>query len=51
VIEKRLSRFMTEAWQAVRAVQEEYDVSLRQAANLLAVQRVAAADETRGVYA
>jgi len=51
VIEKRLTRFMREAWTAVRAVQDEYDVRLRMAANLLAVQRVATADESRGIYA
>jgi glutamate dehydrogenase (NAD(P)+) len=50
-IEKRLNRFMREAWLGVRGAQEEHDVSLRKAAHLLAVQRVAQADELRGVYA
>ncbi len=50
-VEKRLNRFMREAWNAVRAVQEEHDANLRKAAHILAVQRVAAADELRGVYA
>ena len=51
VIMKRLIRFMREAWLAVREVQVKYDVDLRMAANVLAVQRVASADETRGIYA
>lgn len=50
-VEKRLTRFMRDAWQSVREVQEEHDVPLRKAAHLLAVQRVAEADELRGVYA
>ena len=50
-VEKRLNRFMREAWNAVRASQEEHDVSLRKAAHLLAVRRVADADDLRGVYA
>lgn len=50
-VEKRLFRFMREAWNAVREQQDEHDVSLRRAAHILAVQRVAAADELRGVYA
>ncbi|MCP3919342.1 MAG: Glu/Leu/Phe/Val dehydrogenase [bacterium] len=51
VVEKRQSRFLREAWDAVRKVQDEHDVSLRMAANMLAVQRVAEADHARGVYA
>jgi glutamate dehydrogenase (NAD(P)+) len=51
VIEKRLRRFMTEAWNATRKVKLSHDVNLRMAANLLAVERVAAADELRGIYA
>ncbi|MFT5048905.1 MAG: glutamate dehydrogenase (NAD(P)+) [Chlamydiales bacterium] len=51
VVEKRLNRMMREAWEAVRVEQESYDVSLRMAANLLAVQRVSAADHWRGIYA
>ena len=31
--------------------QKQYDVSLRMAANVLAVDRVAKADEQRGIYA
>ena len=50
-IEKRLNRFMREAWTAVRATQDKHDVTLRRAAHMLAVQRVAEADELRGVYA
>jgi glutamate dehydrogenase (NAD(P)+) len=51
VVSTRLRRFMTEAWQSVIRVQAERDVRLRTAANMLAVQRVAAADKLRGVYA
>ena len=51
VVDKRLNRFMREAWDGVREVQDQHDTSLRRAANLLAVQRVAAADELRGIYA
>lgn len=51
VVEKRLRRFMTEAWDAVRRVHMEEDVPLRMAANMVAVQRVAAADKLRGIYA
>ena len=51
VVEKRLVRFMREAWEAVREVQEQYDTDLREAANMLAVQRVSQADQLRGIYA
>ena len=51
VVNTRLRRFMTEAWQSVIRVQAEQDVRLRTAANMLAVQRVAAADKLRGIYA
>lgn len=51
VVSTRLVRFMREAWDGVREVQDEYDCSLRHAANILAVRRVAEADESRGVYA
>jgi glutamate dehydrogenase (NAD(P)+) len=51
VVEKRLRRFMTEAWRAVLQMQREHGVRLRMAANMLAVKRVAEADSLRGVYA
>jgi glutamate dehydrogenase (NAD(P)+) len=51
VIQKRLTRFMTEAWKATTKMQLEHGVRLRMAANMLAVQRVAAADQLRGIYA
>jgi len=51
VVNTRLRRFMTEAWTAVAKVQAERKVRLRTAANMLAVQRVAAADKLRGIYA
>ena len=51
VVHKRLVRFMTEAWNAVSAMQLEHGVRMRMAANMLAVQRVAQADKLRGIYA
>ena len=51
VLHKRLTRFMTEAWNSVADVQEEHGVRLRMAANMLAVDRVSQADALRGVYA
>ncbi|HIG12542.1 MAG: Glu/Leu/Phe/Val dehydrogenase [bacterium] len=51
VINKRLRRFMTEAWTSALVLHEEREVRLRAAASMLAVSRVAAADELRGVYA
>lgn len=51
VVSTRLRRFMTEAWEAVVQVKIEREVRLRTAANMLAVQRVAAADTLRGVFA
>ena len=51
VLQKRLTRFMTEAWEAVSEVQLRYGVRMRMAANMLAVERVAGADQVRGIYA
>ena len=51
VIQKRLKRFMTEAWHEVSDVQLRYGVRMRMAANMLAVQRVSMADRVRGIYA
>jgi len=51
VIAKRLRRFMTDAWVAVINSMETHDVTLRMAANMEAVRRVAAADALRGIYA
>ncbi len=51
VIAKRLTRFMSEAWDAVSEFQVRYGVRMRMAANMLAVQRVAEADRLRGIYA
>jgi glutamate dehydrogenase (NAD(P)+) len=51
VIQRRLRRFMTEAWVGVERMMEEHDVRMRMAANMLAVKRVAAADKLRGIYA
>jgi glutamate dehydrogenase (NAD(P)+) len=51
VIHKRLARFLTEAWMAVAKFQLRYGVRMRMAANMLAVVRVARADQMRGIYA
>ncbi|MAF66253.1 MAG: amino acid dehydrogenase [Planctomycetes bacterium] len=51
VVDKRLRRFMTEAWRAVLKIQRKHDVRLRKAASIVAVQRVAQADTLRGLYA
>jgi glutamate dehydrogenase (NAD(P)+) len=51
VIQKRLKRFMSEAWNSVSQIQLKGGVRLRMAANMLAVERVAKADQTRGIYA
>ncbi len=51
MIQKRLTRFMSEAWNSVSEFQLHYGVRLRMAANMLAVQRVAEADLLRGIYA
>ena len=51
VLQKRMTRFMTEAWNAVSALQLKHGVRMRMAANMLAVDRVAKADQARGIYA
>ncbi len=51
IVERRLVRFMREAWNAVLDVQKEHAVRMRMAACILAVQRVCRADEARGIYA
>jgi len=51
LVSRRRRRFMTEAWNAVLAFREQYDVRLRMAAHMLAVKRVSEADALRGIYA
>ena len=51
VLEKRLARFMTEAWHEVLEMEGRHGVRTRMAAHMLAVQRVAKAHQVRGVYA
>ncbi len=51
VVQQRLLRFMTTAWDEVESLAKEQNVRLRMAAHMLAVRRVAAADRLRGVYA
>ncbi len=48
---RRLERFLGDAWQNVTQVADARAVSLRTAANIVAVTRVAAADKLRGIYA
>ena len=51
VVEKRRKRFMTEAWNATNELAKQKGVRLRTAAHMLAVSRVAKADQVRGTYA
>lgn len=51
VVDARLRRMMREAWEGVRSVQDKHQCSLRMAAHILAVKRVAEADQARGLYA
>jgi glutamate dehydrogenase (NAD(P)+) len=51
VVDARLRRMMREAWDGVLAVQDEHRCSLRMAAHIRAVKRVAEADQARGLYA
>lgn len=51
VVEARLRRYMREAWDAVLETQDEYGCTLRAATHILAVKRVAEAEQARGVYA
>lgn len=48
---QRMRRFLEEAWVDVVKVHEERDVTLRTAAQIVAVSRVANADRMRGMYA
>jgi glutamate dehydrogenase (NAD(P)+) len=51
VLAKRMTRYMTEAWNSVLKVEKQHGVRMRMAANMLAVERVAEADALRGIYA
>lgn len=48
---KRIERFVGDAWERVVAEEEARKVSLRTAAHIVAVTRVAGADRLRGLYA
>lgn len=50
-VHERLTRFLTEAWNEVAALQDEQHVRMRMAAHMLAVRRVSQADRLRGIYA
>ena len=47
----RMARMLHGAWSEMASIATELDVSLRTAANVLAVRRVAQADRVRGLYA
>ncbi|MEZ6005937.1 MAG: Glu/Leu/Phe/Val dehydrogenase [Planctomycetota bacterium] len=51
MVNQRLVQKMRDAWSAVIKAQEEHNVSLRHAAHIVAVQRVAEADQARGIFA
>mgnify|MGYP003630282802 FL=1 len=51
VVSGRLSRMMREAWDASVEVQGEFNCTMRRAAHILAVRRIAEADQVRGIYA
>ncbi len=51
VVDRRLTRFMRDAWFNVLAMAEQRQVRLRLAANMQAVSRVAEADRLRGIFA
>ncbi len=51
VVANRLRRYMREAWDAVRLIQEEHECTLRTATHILAVKRVAEGEMARGLYA
>jgi glutamate dehydrogenase (NAD(P)+) len=49
-VNEKLERVMVASYENVRAIAEQHKVHLRTAAYLLAVQRVAEATLTRGIY-
>ena len=51
VVQHRLERFLAQAWSEVSSVAAQQKASLRMAAHMVAVRRVAAADRLRGLYA
>ena len=51
MVSTRLKQKMRDAWNAVQECQEKHDVSMRHAAHMVAVQRVAEADQARGIFA
>jgi glutamate dehydrogenase (NAD(P)+) len=51
IVHKRMARMLDEAWTEMALIASDQRVSLRTAAHMLAVRRVAAADRVRGLYA
>jgi glutamate dehydrogenase (NAD(P)+) len=49
-VNTRLEQIMVKAYRAVKKVSDDYDVDMRIAANMLAIQRVAEATRIRGIY-
>jgi glutamate dehydrogenase/leucine dehydrogenase len=50
-IQEDLSRMMRSSFQAVLATSKQYNVNMRIAAFIVAIQRVTRASEMRGLYA
>jgi len=50
-VHKRMARMLDEAWTEMALIASDEKVSLRTAAHMLAVRRVAQADRVRGLYA
>ena len=50
-IQKRMARMLDDAWTEMALIASDEKVSLRTAAHMLAVKRVAQADRVRGLYA
>jgi len=50
-VQKRMARMLDDAWTEMALIASDQKVSLRTAAHMLAVKRVAQADRVRGIYA
>ncbi len=51
MVSTRLKQKMRDAWTAVQEAQSQHQVSMRHAAHMVAVKRVAEADSARGIFA
>jgi glutamate dehydrogenase (NAD(P)+) len=50
-VQKRMARMLDDAWTEMALIASDQQVTLRTAAHMLAVKRVAMADRVRGLYA